>query len=72
MLGAFTPVSDADLGDPGEDPEETAAAAADPLPDLTGLTKAQLLETAAELGVEGVGSRNTKAEIIAAIEAAAI
>lgn len=34
------------------------------------MTKAQLLSTATELGVDGVSSRNTKAEIIAAIEAA--
>ena len=40
------------------------------LPDLTGMTKAQLLAMAAELGIEGVSSRNTKAEIVAAIEAA--
>lgn len=33
------------------------------------MTKAQLLATASELGVEGVSSRNNKAEIIAAIEA---
>lgn len=34
------------------------------------MTKAQLLAMAAELGIEGVSSRNTKAEIVAAIEAA--
>lgn len=33
------------------------------------MTKAQLLATASELGVEGVSSRMNKAEIIAAIEA---
>jgi hypothetical protein len=32
------------------------------------MTKAQLLNYAAETGVEGVNSRNTKAEIISAIE----
>lgn len=52
-----------------EDPEANAGAA-DSLPDLSGMTKAQLLSTATELGVDGVSSRNTKAEIIAAIEAA--
>lgn len=31
------------------------------------MTKAQLLELAAELGIEGVNDSNTKAEIIAAI-----
>ena len=43
---------------------------AEGVPDLTGMTKAQLLATASELGIEGVSSRNTKAEIVAAIEAA--
>ena len=33
------------------------------------MTKAQLLEYAGQIGVDGVGSLNTKAEIIAAIEA---
>lgn len=33
------------------------------------MTKAELLEYAEQIGVEGVNSRNTKAEITAAIEA---
>ena len=36
--------------------------------DLSGLTKAQLLELAGEMGVEGVSGRMNKADIIAAIE----
>lgn len=59
-------------GGTGEDEETDAEAegsGAD-VPDLSGMTKAQLLATASELGVEGVSSRNTKAEIVAAIEAA--
>lgn len=36
--------------------------------DLSSLTKAQLLEKATELGVEGVSNSNTKDEIIAAIQ----
>ena len=59
------------------EPEETAQSdtdagsqTAETVPDLTGMTKAQLLATASELGIEGVSSRNTKAEIVAAIEAA--
>ena len=36
--------------------------------DLSGLTKAQLLELAGEMGVEGVSGRMTKAAIINAIE----
>lgn len=38
--------------------------------DLSKLNKAQLVELAAELGVITVGDGNTKAEIVAAIEAA--
>lgn len=38
--------------------------------ELTALTKAQLLELAETLGVTGVSSSNTKAQIIAAILAA--
>jgi hypothetical protein len=38
--------------------------------ELTALTKAQLLALADTLGVEGLTSRNTKAQIIAAILAA--
>lgn len=38
--------------------------------ELTALTKAQLLELANTLGVEGVTSSNTKAQIVAAILAA--
>lgn len=41
-----------------------------PAEDLSGLTKQQLLDLAAERGISGVSSRNTKAEIIAAIEEA--
>ena len=37
---------------------------------LSGMTKAQLLDYAAGAGVEGVNSRNTKAQIINAIEEA--
>ena len=37
-------------------------------PDLSGMTKAQLLELAGEMGVEGVSGRMNKADIIAAIE----
>lgn len=47
--------------------------AADPSPsppNLLGMTKAQLLAYAEETGVGGVSSRNTKAEIRAAIEEA--
>jgi hypothetical protein len=39
-------------------------------PDLSKLNKAQLVALAAELGVITVGDSNTKAEILAAIEAA--
>ena len=35
--------------------------------ELTKLTKAQLLDLAKELGVEGVSTANLKAEIVAAI-----
>ena len=49
---------------------DTGSQNAESVPDLTGMTKAQLLATASELGIEGVSSRNTKAEIVAAIEAA--
>lgn len=56
-------------GDGAESDAEAENSEAD-LPDLSGMTKAQLLATASELGVEGVSSRNTKAEIVAAIEAA--
>ena len=35
--------------------------------DLSAMTKAELLDIVESLGVEGVTSRNTKAEIIAAI-----
>lgn len=37
---------------------------------LSGMTKAQLLEYAEDNGISGVTSRNTKADIIAAIEEA--
>ena len=56
-------------GEGAESDAEAENSEAD-LPDLSGMTKAQLLATASELGVEGVSSRNTKAEIVAAIEAA--
>lgn len=39
-----------------------------PVPDLEGLTKAQLLEVAATLGIEELSQRSTNADIIAAIE----
>ena len=35
--------------------------------ELNALTKAQLLELASELGVEGVSSSNLKADIVSAI-----
>ena len=35
--------------------------------ELNALTKTQLLALASELGVEGVSSKNTKAEIVTAI-----
>lgn len=35
--------------------------------ELTALTKAQLLDLASELGVEGVSSTNLKADIVTAI-----
>ena len=38
--------------------------------DLSSMTKAQLIAYAAENGIEGVSDSMTKAEIIAAIEAA--
>lgn len=53
-------LEDADANDDGEYSEE----------ELRALTKAQLLELAESLNVEGVTSSNTKAEIIAAILAA--
>ena len=36
--------------------------------DLSSMTKAQLLEYAGANGITGIGSRNTKAQIISAIE----
>lgn len=45
--------------------------AAAPASELGGMTKAQLLELAGELGVEGVSSRMTKAAIIETIEGGA-
>ena len=53
-------LEDADSNDDGEYSEE----------ELTALTKAQLLTLCETLGVEGVTSSNTKAQIIAAILAA--
>ena len=53
-------LADADANEDGEYSEE----------ELRALTKAQLLELADTLSVEGVTSSNTKAEIIAAILAA--
>lgn len=53
-------LEDADANEDGEYSEE----------ELRALTKAQLLELATTLSVEGVTSSNTKAEIIAAILAA--
>lgn len=47
----------------------TNGAGATPL-NLSGMTKAQLLEYAEDNGISGVTSRNTKADIIAAIEEA--
>lgn len=57
-------------GDGAADAESDADGSAAAAPDLSGMTKAQLLAMASELGIEGVSSRNTKAEIVAAIEAA--
>lgn len=37
-------------------------------PDLSGMTKSQLLDYAEQIGVTGVRSSMTKAQIIAAIE----
>ena len=54
----------------GQPDTDAGSQIAESVPDLTGMTKAQLLATASELGIEGVSSRNTKAEIVAAIEAA--
>lgn len=39
----------------------------EPVADLESLTKVQLLEVAANMGIEGVGSRTPNAEIIDAI-----
>lgn len=64
------PASDSAEGDAGEDAGDGADGSGAEVPDLSGMTKAQLLATATALGVEGVSSRNNKAEIIAAIEAA--
>ena len=76
MLSSSSPLrtlnAAATVAAPETEPAETdadAGSAAVEVPDLTGMTKAQLLATASELGVEGVSSRNNKAEIIAAIEA---
>lgn len=41
-----------------------------PAPDLSGMTKPQLLDYAADAGVEGLSSAMNKAEILAAIEGA--
>lgn len=57
-------------GDGAADAESDADGSTAAAPDLSGMTKAQLLAMASELGIEGVSSRNTKAEIVAAIEAA--
>lgn len=38
-------------------------------PDFSAMTKAQLLEYAEAQGISGLSSRNTKAEIIARLEA---
>ena len=53
-------IAEADTNNDGEYSEE----------ELSALTKAQLLQLAETLGVGGVSSSNTKAQIIAAILAA--
>ena len=47
-----------------------AATLSVPAVDLDAMTKVQLLEYAAGIGLEGLGSRNTKAEIMEAIREA--
>lgn len=42
----------------------------EPAPDLTGMTKAQLLDYAASAGIGGVDSTMKKAEILSAINGA--
>jgi hypothetical protein len=42
----------------------------EPVPNLEGLTKAQLLEVAANMGIDDVSGSDTKATIIEAIQAA--
>lgn len=70
MAAAVTTAAAEPEEDTAEPDADAGSQIAEAFPDLTGMTKAQLLATASELGVEGVSSRNTKAEIIAAIEAA--
>ena len=70
MAAAVTTAAADPEKEAGQPDAGTGSQSAESVPDLTGMTKAQLLATASELGVEGVSSRNTKAEIVAAIEAA--
>lgn len=70
MKAAAVTTAAAEPEDAGQDDTDAGSQIAETVPDLTGMTKAQLLATASELGIEGVSSRNTKAEIVAAIEAA--
>lgn len=70
MKAAAVTTAAAEPENAGKPDTDAGSQNAESVPDLTGMTKAQLLATASELGIEGVSSRNTKAEIVAAIEAA--
>jgi len=70
MKAAAVTTAAAEPENAGQPDTDAGSQNAESVPDLTGMTKAQLLAMAAELGIEGVSSRNTKAEIVAAIEAA--
>ncbi len=70
MNAAVIPAAAAEPEGAAQSDADAGSQSAETVPDLTGMTKAQLLETASELGIGGVSSRNTKAEIVAAIEAA--
>lgn len=49
---------------------QALGASAPEMPDLEGMTKAQLIAYAAENGIEGLNDRMLKADIIAAIKGA--
>ena len=70
MNAAAIPAAAAEPEGAAQSDTDAGSQSAESVPDLTGMTKAQLLATASELGIGGVSSRNTKAEIVAAIEAA--